>query len=182
MWEVSRCLSNSSSLLARYGCHTGPRKLLSRGLLRQLDSLSSHVKWFGRKRLALFTFLIMTQEHLHTLSHSALQELRVSELVLWAQSTTKDCFRAEHKLQCFSQLFISQVIIPQVMCFEPIYIPRALITGTCLRQGDLSYSAGLHRNHVLATANTGEIGRCFGKQCRWMDWKGRNKQGRNPWQ
>ena len=49
------------------------------------------------------------------------------------------------------------------MFFEPIYIPRALNTGTCIQQGDLFYSAGLHRNHVLATANTGEIGRGFGK-------------------
>ena len=49
------------------------------------------------------------------------------------------------------------------MFFEPIYILRALNTGTCLRHGDLFYSAGLHRNNVLATANTGEIGRGFGK-------------------
>ena len=35
--------------------------------------------------------------------------------------------------------------------------------GTCIRQCDLFYSAGLHRNHVLATANTGKIGRGFGK-------------------
>ena len=28
-----------------------------------------------------------------------------------------------------------------------------LNTGTCLRQGDLFYSAGPYRNHVLATAN-----------------------------
>ena len=34
-----------------------------------------------------------------------------------------------------------------------MYIPRALNTGTCIRQGDLFYSAGLHRNHVLATAS-----------------------------
>ena len=53
--------------------------------------------------------------------------------------------------------------IPEVMFFETIYIPRTLNTGTCLRQGDLFYSTGLHRNHVLATANTGEIGRGFGK-------------------
>ena len=52
---------------------------------------------------------------------------------------------------------------PKSCSFEPIYIPRALSTGTCLRQGDLVYSAGLHRNHVLATANTGKIGRGFGK-------------------
>ena len=54
------------------------------------------------------------------------------------------------------------------MFSEPIYIPRALNTGACIRQGDLFYSAGLHRNHVLATANTGEIGRGFGKNvCEW---------------
>ena len=42
-------------------------------------------------------------------------------------------------------------------------MPRALNTGTCLWQGDLFYSAGLHRNHVLATANTGKIGRGLAK-------------------
>ena len=47
--------------------------------------------------------------------------------------------------------------------FEPIYVLRAFNTGTCIWQGDLFYSAGLHRNHVLATANTGKIGRGFGK-------------------
>ena len=41
-------------------------------------------------------------------------------------------------------------------------MPRALNTGTCIRQDDLFYSAGLHRNHVLAKANTGKIGRGFG--------------------
>ena len=53
--------------------------------------------------------------------------------------------------------------MPQVMFFEPIYIPRALNTGTCIQQDDLFYSAGLHRNHVLATANTEKIRRGFGK-------------------
>ena len=50
------------------------------------------------------------------------------------------------------------------MLFEPIYIPRALNTGTCIQQGNLFSSAGQHRNQVLATANTGEIGRGFGKK------------------
>ena len=67
------------------------------------------------------------------------------------------------------------------MFFEPIYIPKALNTGTCLRQGDLFYSASLHRNHVLATANTGKIGGGFGiMQVNGPE--GSNKQGRNPWQ
>ena len=32
-----------------------------------------------------------------------------------------------------------------MMIFDPIYIPQALNTGTCIQQGDLFYSAGLHR-------------------------------------
>ena len=56
------------------------------------------------------------------------------------------------------------------MVFEPVYIPRALNTGTCIQQGGLFYSAGLHRNHVLATANTGKIGRGFGKNAG--EWTG----------
>ena len=57
------------------------------------------------------------------------------------------------------------------MFLEPIYIPRALNTGTYIRQGDLFYSAGPHRNHVLATADTGENGSCFGKNAG--EWTGR---------
>ena len=49
--------------------------------------------------------------------------------------------------------------------FEAVYIPRALNTGTCIQQGDLFYSAGLHRSHVLATANTEKkSGRGFGNK------------------
>ena len=73
--------------------------------------------------------------------------LLVSYLVLWAQSTTKNYIRAEHKLHSISKLFFSQVIISQGMFFKPSYILQALYTGTCLRQGHLFYSAGLHRNH-----------------------------------
>ena len=47
--------------------------------------------------------------------------------------------------------------------FQLIYIPRARNTGTCI----LFYSAGLHRKHVLATANIGKIGRGFGKNGEW---------------
>ena len=57
------------------------------------------------------------------------------------------------------------------MFLDPIYIPRAVNTGTCIQQGNLFYSAGLHRNHELAKANTGEIGRGFGKNAG--EWTGR---------
>ena len=49
------------------------------------------------------------------------------------------------------------------MFFEPTYITRALNTGLCIQQGDLFYSAGLHRNHVLATANTEKSGEVLEK-------------------
>ena len=70
--------------------------------------------------------------------------------MLLAQSTTKDYIRAEHKLYYNSKLnSISQVIIlPQVMFLEPVYMPRALNTGTCIQQGDLFYPAGQHRKKL----------------------------------
>ena len=34
----------------------------------------------------------------------------------------------------------------QQYVLEPITIPQALNTGTCIQQGDLFYSAGLHRS------------------------------------
>ena len=58
----------------------------------------------------------------------------------------------------------------QVRLFKPIYIPRALNTGTCIQQGDLFYSASLHRHHMLAKANTGNIGRGFEKNAgEWTE-------------
>ena len=41
---------------------------------------------------------------------------------------------------------------------------------------------GPTKEPVLATANTGKTRERFWKKCRWMDRKGRNNQGRNPWQ
>ena len=40
-----------------------------------------------------------------------------------------------------------------------------------MRQVDLFHSAGPKRNHALATANTGELGRGFGKNAG--EWTGR---------
>ena len=62
--------------------------------------------------------------------------------------------------------------------FLGYYIQRALSTRTCIRQGDLSYSAGLHRNHVLATANAEEIGRAFGNYA--SEWTGRVEISHSP--
>ena len=43
--------------------------------------------------------------------------------------------------------------------------------GSCIQQGDLFYSAGLHRNHVLATSNTGKLRR--GLEKNTGEWTGR---------
>ena len=60
------------------------------------------------------------------------------------------------------------------MFFEPIYIPRALNTGTCIQEGDLFYSACLHRNYELATANTQEkSGEVLKKKRKAGEWTGR---------
>ena len=48
------------------------------------------------------------------------------------------------------------------MLFEPVHIPWALNTGTCIQQGDLFYSADLHRNE--------NIGKGFGKNAG--EWTG----------
>ena len=98
--------------------------------------------------------------------------------MLSAQSTTKDYIRDERKLHCISKLFTSQVIKPQVMFFLS-YLYSAgtqLNKGTCLWQGDLFYSTGLHRNHVLAIANTGKIWRGFGENAG--EWTRRVETGK----
>ena len=88
---------------------------------------------------------------------------------------------SEHKLHSISKSFISQVIMPQVMFFQPIYFPRALNTGTCRRQGDLFYSAGLHRNQCQPQSTQEKSGEVLEKM-QVNRPKGKNKQERHPWQ
>ena len=57
------------------------------------------------------------------------------------------------------------------MFSEPFNIPRALKTGTCIRQGDLFYSAGLHRIRCQPQPTEEKIGRGFGKNAG--EWTGR---------
>ena len=96
----------------------------------------------------------------------------VSKLVLWAKSTTKDYIRAEHKLHFTSRLFISQVIIPQVMFLKPIYIPRALNTGTYIQQGDVTYFIlRAYTGTGVSHSKQEKLGRGFGKNAG--KWTGR---------
>ena len=105
-----------------------------------------------------------------------------------------DYIRAELKIQYISIVFMLQVFTPQVFfvqttaqilstiserktrktikhVLEPIYIPRALNTGTCIQQGDLFYSAGLHRNRCLPQLTQEKLGRGFGINSG--EWTGR---------
>ena len=97
----------------------------------------------------------------------------------WAQLSRKDYIRAEHKLHSISRLFISQVIISNVVGFF-FFLAYLYSAGT--QHGNL-YPArwpilfcGPTQKLVLATANTGKNRERFWKKCRWMDEKGRNKQ------
>ena len=57
------------------------------------------------------------------------------------------------------------------MFLEPIYIPQALNMGTRIRQGDLFYSAGLHRIRCKPQPTQEKNGRGFGKNA--SEWTGR---------
>ena len=57
------------------------------------------------------------------------------------------------------------------MFFEPIYIPRALNTGTCIQQGNLFHSADLHRNPCLQQLTQEKLRGSVGKNAG--EWTGR---------
>ena len=57
----------------------------------------------------------------------------VSYLVLLAQSTTKDYIRVEHILHTISKLFISQVILLQVM-FDCLFFSLFIFRGHSTRE------------------------------------------------
>ena len=54
-------------------------------------------------------------------------------------------FHLKPQLKFYPQ-FRNAKLVKQTHVLEPICIPRALSTRTCIQQGDLFYSAGLHRN------------------------------------
>ena len=122
--------------------------------------------------------------------------------MLWAQSTIKDYIRAEHKIQSISKLFIPQVIIPQVstslfpqttaQILSTISERKTRKTNTCF--GAHLYSAttqhgnlypaewsllfcGPTQEPVVATANTGKLGRGFGKNAG-VSWATETGKGR----
>ena len=111
-----------------------------------------------------------------------LRTVLVSKLVLWTQSTTKDYNRAEHKLHTISELFISQVILLQVMFFWAYLYSAGTQHGNLHPTGWAISFWRPRQEPVIAKANTRKNWERFCKKCRWMNWKGRNKQGRNPWQ
>ena len=108
------------------------------------------------------------------LFHYLDQEL-VSYLVLWAQSTTKDYIRAEHKLYLKVSHFTSH--------FTTCHVFWAYLYSAGTQDGNLTPAGwpilfcGPTQEPVLAAANTWKNRKRCGKKCRWMDRKGKNKQG-----
>ena len=96
--------------------------------------------------------------------------------MLWDQSTTKDYIRSERKLHSISKLFISRVIIPQVMFFLAYLYSAGTRHGNLHPAGWPILLCGPTEEPVLATANVGKNRERFWKKCRWMDRKGRNKE------
>ena len=89
-------------------------------------------------------------------------------------SQPQSYIRAEHKLHSISKFFFSQVIIPQVMFFEPISIPQAFNTEPA--SGRVPYCI------LRACTGTGvshsqhrKKSRGVFEKCRWMEWTGRNE-------
>ena len=110
--------------------------------------------------------------------------------MLWAQSTTKDYIRAEHKLHSISKLFISQVIKPQVMFLFFVFVLFCVCVRVyvCVCFGLFTFRGHSTREpasssvtYFILLAYTGRKNwERVWKKCRRMDRNGRNKQGRKP--
>ena len=85
----------------------------------------------------------------------------------WAQSTTKDYIRSNTNFTLSPRYSFHKPSYHK-SCFLSPFIFRGHSTREPASGRNWFYSAGLHRSHVLATANTGKIRR-FCKKCRWMD-------------
>ena len=101
---------------------------------------------------------------------------RESQLVLWAQSATKDYIRADHKRHSIFKLFISQVNIPQVRFFWAYLYSAGAQHGNLHPTGWPILFCETTQEQVLTTANAWKNRERLWKKCRWMDWKGRNKE------
>ena len=67
-------------------------------------------------------------------------------------------------------------------CFGAYLYSTSNQHGNLHRAGWPILFCGPTQEPVLDTANSGRMQERFSKKCRWTDRKGRNKQGRNPWQ
>ena len=107
----------------------------------------------------------------------------VSWLVLWAQSATKEYIRADHKLHSISKYSFRKSFYHKYFFFFLAHLYSAGTQHRNLHPTGWSISfCGPSQEHVLATANTGKNWERFWKKCSWIDRKGTNKQGGNPWQ
>ena len=142
-----------------------------------------HRSWISTQSGILESVL---SEKLNHVSTTTITSPGISSWALWAESTTKDYIRVENRLESVSKLFVPEVIISHISfsqtttqilstiserkhtkiikyVLKPIYIPRALNTGTCIEQGDLFHSAGLHRYRCWPQLTQEKLERGFGK-------------------
>ena len=74
--------------------------------------------------------------------------------MLWARSTTKDYIKAEHKLHSTSKLFISQVIIPQVILVSSLVAALSSVSHEGLHQSWKQTSFYLKVSHFTSHYTT----------------------------
>ena len=85
----------------------------------------------------------------------------VSE-VEWAEHKLQSNFNQSPSHSFHKSLFLKPQLKTITHVLEPIYISRPLSTGTCIQQGDLFYSAGLHRNRCQPQLAQEKLWRGFG--------------------
>ena len=102
------------------------------------------------------------------------------------------CFEPSQPQRITPGLNITSLYLQVIYCTS-LYTTSNMVFWAHLcsadtRQGNLHPArwsflfCGPTQEPVLAAANTGTTLGRFCKKCRWMDRKGRNQQGRNPWQ
>ena len=97
--------------------------------------------------------MIMCHQTKFACQGSNTSENIVERVTFWSYELVSWCFEPSQPQRITSGLKTNFTLSPSYSfhkssyhksCFfEPIYIPRAVNTGTCIRQGDLFYSAGM---------------------------------------
>ena len=97
--------------------------------------------------------------------------------MLWAQSSTQDYIRAEHKLHSISKLSIHKSSFYKSVCFFAYLYSAGTQHGNLPPAGWSILFCGLTQEPCVSHSQHRKNRERFWKKCRWIDRKGRNKEG-----